>query len=53
MTSTPSYAQPQTANVKPAAPKGFEEPAVGMGIMDELDTSSLSLDDYDDLDKKL
>lgn len=51
--STPSYAQPQSASVKPAAPKGFEEPSAGVGIMDELDTSSLSFDDYDDLDKKL
>lgn len=50
-TTTPSYAQPQTA--KPAAPKGFEEPSAGLGIMDELDTSSLSFDDYDDLDQKL
>ncbi len=49
--ATPSYAQPQTA--KPAAPKGFEEPSAGLGIMDELDTSSLSFDDYDDLDQKL
>ncbi len=53
MNSTPSYAQPQTASVKPAAPKGFEEPSAGLGIMDELDTSSLSFDDYDDLDQKL
>ncbi len=53
MNSTPSYAQPQTASVKPAAPKGFEEPSAGVGIMDELDTSSLSFDDYDDLDQKL
>lgn len=49
--TAPSYAQPQTA--KPAASKGFEEPSAGLGIMDELDTSSLSFDDYDDLDQKL
>ena len=53
MNSTPSYAQPQSASVKPATSKGFEEPSAGVGIMDELDTSSLSFDDYDDLDKKL
>ena len=51
--TTPSYAQPQGASVKPAAPKGSEEPSAGIGIMDELDTSSLSFDDFDDLDRKL